>query len=82
MSPYASAAVAPESGVHVAPIRTILLATDLTAASREATERAIELAGRLEARLLIVNVLEQRRLSGAAPMSASTRRGANVSRCW
>ena len=64
MSPYASAAVAPESGVHVAPIRTILLATDLTAASREATERAIELAGRLEARLLIVNVLEQRRLSG------------------
>lgn len=46
------------------PIRTILLATDLTAASREATERAIDLAGRLEARLLIVNVLEKRRLSG------------------
>lgn len=48
----------------VAPIRTILLATDLTAASHEATERAVELAGRLEARLLIVNVLEKRRLSG------------------
>ena len=32
------------------PIRTILLATDLTAASREATDRAIDLAGRLEAR--------------------------------
>ena len=46
------------------PIRTILLATDLTAASREATDRAIDLAGRLEARLLIVNVLEKRRLSG------------------
>ncbi len=51
--------------MNVPPIRTILLATDLTAASREATERAIELASRLEARLLIVNVLEKRRLSGA-----------------
>ncbi len=46
------------------PIRTILLATDLTAASREATDRAIDLATRLDARLLIVNVLEKRRLSG------------------
>jgi len=46
------------------PIQTILLATDLTAASREATDRAIDLATRLEARLLIVNVLEKRRLSG------------------
>jgi nucleotide-binding universal stress UspA family protein len=46
------------------PIRTILLATDLTAASREATDRAIDLAARLDARLLIVNVLEKRRLSG------------------
>lgn len=48
----------------VRPIETILLATDLTAASAEATDRAIDLAARLEARLLIVNVLEQRRLSG------------------
>lgn len=47
------------------PIKTILLATDLTAASREATDRAIDLASRLEARLLIVNVLEKRRLTGA-----------------
>lgn len=46
------------------PIQTILLATDLTAASREATDRAIDLATRLEARLLIVNVLEKHRLSG------------------
>mgnify|MGYP000511853968 CR=1 FL=1 len=38
--------------------------SDLTTASREATGRAIELAGRLEARLLIVNVVEKRRLSG------------------
>jgi nucleotide-binding universal stress UspA family protein len=65
MSPYAPTAVPPEAGADVPPIRTILLATDLTAASHEATERAIELASRLEARLLIVNVLEKRRLTGA-----------------
>jgi len=53
-----------ESPMEVRPIRTILLATDLTAASREATERAIDLATRLDARLLIVNVLEKGRLSG------------------
>ena len=64
MSPYAQTVAAPESGVTVPPIRTILLATDLTAASREATDRAVDLAGRLDARLLIVNVLEKRRLSG------------------
>ncbi len=65
MRPYASAAITPEAGVDVSPIRTILLATDLTVASREATDRAVELASRLEARLLIVNVLEKRRLSGS-----------------
>ena len=48
----------------MSPIRTILLATDLTAASTDATERAVELASRLDARLLIVNVLEKRRLTG------------------
>jgi nucleotide-binding universal stress UspA family protein len=48
----------------VRPISKILLATDLTGASREATERAIDLAARLDARLLIVNVLEKGRLSG------------------
>lgn len=47
------------------PIRTILLATDLSAASSEATERAIDLGVRLGSRLLIVNVLEKRRLVGA-----------------
>lgn len=56
--------MAEEAEATVPPIRTILLATDLTGASREATERAIDLAGRLEARLLIVNVLEKRRLAG------------------
>ena len=64
MSPYAAPVAATHAGATVPPIRTILLATDLTAASREATERAVELASRLEARLLIVNVLEKRRLSG------------------
>jgi len=54
---------APSASVR--PIRTILLATDLTAASAEASARAIDLAARLGARLLIVNVLEKRRLSGA-----------------
>jgi nucleotide-binding universal stress UspA family protein len=65
MSPYAGGAVANEAVVTVPRIRTILLATDLTAASREATDRAVGLARQLEARLLIVNVLEKRRLSGA-----------------
>ena len=46
------------------PFRTVLLATDLTAASSEATERAIELSARLGARLLIVNVMDSRRLVG------------------
>lgn len=52
-----------ESG-PVRPIRTIVLATDLSPASEEATLRAGDLAARLEARLLIVNVLEKHRLSG------------------
>jgi nucleotide-binding universal stress UspA family protein len=49
---------------EVRPIRTILLATDLLTSSREATDRAIDLAARLDARLVIVNVLEKRRLAG------------------
>jgi nucleotide-binding universal stress UspA family protein len=56
---------AKQPATTVRPIKTILLATDLTAASREATERAIDLASRLDARLLIVNALEKRRLSGS-----------------
>ena len=41
-----------------APYRTVLLATDLTAASGTATDRAIELAAQLGARLLVVNVMD------------------------
>jgi nucleotide-binding universal stress UspA family protein len=48
----------------VATISTILLASDLGEASREATEVAIELASRLGARLLIMNALDTRRIHG------------------
>ncbi len=44
--------------------RTVMLATDLSPSSVEATDRAIELAARLGARLLIVNVMDTRRLAG------------------
>jgi nucleotide-binding universal stress UspA family protein len=46
------------------PIETVLLATDLSAASEHATERAIEMAVALGARLLVLNILEHRRLDG------------------
>jgi nucleotide-binding universal stress UspA family protein len=49
----------------VRPISTIVLATDLSPASTEATSRAVDLADRLGARLLIVNVLEKHRVSGS-----------------
>src|SRR6476659_5513086 len=39
-------------------IGTVLLATDLTGASEEATLQAIDLAASVEARLLIVNVID------------------------
>ena len=51
------------------PIRTILTATDLTPASSEATDRAIDLAARLDARLLIVNVLEKHEWECEKPIS-------------
>jgi nucleotide-binding universal stress UspA family protein len=54
----------PEPLIPPRPFGTVLLATDLTAASAEATDRAIELAARLGARLLIVNVMDTRRLAG------------------
>lgn len=40
-------------------IRTVLLATDLTAVSEFATKQAIEMAASLSARLLVVNVIDQ-----------------------
>jgi nucleotide-binding universal stress UspA family protein len=65
MGPFGLGAASSEEAVEVRPLQTILLATDLTVASREATARAIDLARRLGARLLIVNVLDKRRLVGA-----------------
>ncbi len=52
-------------------IETILLATDLTGASSAATDEAIDLAVRLDARLLVVTVLE-------APKAGGARRGTSV----
>ena len=42
--------------------QTVLLATDLTPASAAATDRAIELAAQLGARLLVVNVMDSARV--------------------
>jgi len=42
-------------------IHTVLLATDLTSASEVATAQAIELAGSIGARLLVVHVMAQGR---------------------
>jgi nucleotide-binding universal stress UspA family protein len=42
-------------------IQTVLLATDLTSASEVATDQAIELAGSIGARLLVVHVMAQGR---------------------
>lgn len=59
------AGVEQQDASQVRPISTIVLATDLTSASTEATLRAVDLADRLGARLLIVNVLEKHRVSGS-----------------
>ena len=49
-----------------AQVETILLATDLSAASSAATEQAIEFAVRLGARLLVVHVFSQ--MKGIVPL--------------
>jgi nucleotide-binding universal stress UspA family protein len=46
-------------GVGNGKIRTVLLATDLTSASEAATIQAINMAASLDARLLVVNVIDQ-----------------------
>jgi nucleotide-binding universal stress UspA family protein len=55
-----AARVAPSAG----RIQTVMLATDLSAASATATDHAIELACRLQTRLVIVNVIGERRILG------------------
>jgi nucleotide-binding universal stress UspA family protein len=49
------------------PFATLLLATDLTPASAEATTRAIELAVALGARLLVMNVVQPARGAADGP---------------
>ncbi|HEY7024905.1 MAG TPA: universal stress protein [Candidatus Limnocylindrales bacterium] len=51
-------AIAAATGKRPSAIRTVLLATDLTAASNEATDQAIEIAVSLDAQLLIVHVID------------------------
>jgi len=46
-------------------VETILLATDLTGASSAATEHAIDLAVRLDVKLLVVTVLEPAKVASA-----------------
>lgn len=53
---------APQTELHgagVGQVQTLLLATDLTAASDAATLQAINMAASLGARLLVVNVIDQ-----------------------
>jgi nucleotide-binding universal stress UspA family protein len=49
-------AASPSAGFQT--YTTVLLATDLSAASQRATDRAIDLAAQLGARLLVVNVID------------------------
>ena len=50
--------------VPPAAIRTVMLATDLSAASQLATDRAIELASRMATRLVVINVIDERAIGG------------------
>jgi nucleotide-binding universal stress UspA family protein len=65
--------------------RTVLLATDLTAASSEATTRAIDLAVQLGARLLVLHVIDPRHGllravgSGHAPRPVEEREDRSLS---
>ena len=65
-------AATPASTIH-----TVLLATDLTSASEVATAQAIELAGSIGARLLVVNVMDlgrrRRRPRALAAYDATVR---------
>lgn len=64
-SRYVATALPDTSPQLALTIKTIVLATDLSVVSRDATLSAIDLSARLKARLLVVNVLERRRLSGS-----------------
>jgi nucleotide-binding universal stress UspA family protein len=67
------AAAQPAAERHA--FRTVLLATDLTSASADATARAIDLAAGLGARLLVVSVVDTRRRAGVGAPRMDTERG-------
>lgn len=54
-------------------IKTVLLATDLTSASVLATAQAIDLAASLQARLLVVNVIDLGEGGHSAPYRSAPR---------
>ena len=54
-------------------IGTVLLATDLSPVSEEATGQAIELAAALHARLLVVNVIDLGERGHASPLHLTAR---------
>ena len=60
-------------GVDTGKIRTVLLATDLTAASEAATRQAISMAASLGARLLVVNVIDAGDRGPVSPLSPTAR---------
>jgi nucleotide-binding universal stress UspA family protein len=55
------------------PLRIVLLATDLGEASGAATDRAIELAAQLSARLLVMTVIDRRQRPGLRPRPVEER---------
>lgn len=57
--------------------QVIALATDLTDASEAATQHAIELAARLGARLIVINVLERRRSASPGRHARTVRERAD-----
>jgi len=62
-------------------IATVLLATDLPAASEQATAQAIDLAASVEAQLLVVNVIDQAAgLAGSAATRADQLRAERETR--
>ena len=62
------AAIATASTERSGAIRTVLLATDLTEASSEATDQAIEIASSLRAQLLVVHVIDDGGAGAGSPM--------------
>jgi nucleotide-binding universal stress UspA family protein len=62
-APYARPSAVPSRPHVAAPIRTILLATDLGPASSRAVDEAIDLAQRLRAQVLVMSVIDPANLS-------------------